>query len=145
MDVIEGRTLACFAVAACGMAACSDAPSGASRLTASLESIGNEMRALHEPRRMVEYHDRTGKPYWLAFIPAHTSAQALMASGIPPERQCPASDDTTLAVGGSGPTDCVALAGLFTLDLRTIHKDAGATVQITLDLDLKGVDITALE
>jgi hypothetical protein len=102
------------------------------------------MRALHEPRRIVEYHDRSATPFWLAFIPPHTDAQALIMSGISSDQQCPPSDHTTLAVGRAGRTECVALSGMFTSDLRAVHKTAGAGVRITVDLDLKGCRIMDL-
>jgi hypothetical protein len=132
-------------VAAIVVAACGEERNGAARLNASLESIGKEMTALHEPRRSIEYHDRSAKPFWVAFIPAHTDGQALIGYGITSDQQCPASDNTTVAVGRAGSVDCVTLANGFKSDLRAVHKDAGAAVQITIYLDVNGYRIADLK
>src|SRR3954471_662674 len=68
-------------------AACGGPRDGAPRLKESVESIGNEMMALHEPQRVVEYHDRSGKPYWIAFVPPGAGAEALVDAGFPAGEQ----------------------------------------------------------
>jgi hypothetical protein len=117
---------------------CSTPYQGAAAFGESVVSIGNEMMALHEPRRVVAYHDRSGHAFWLALIPSHHDPQALAALGIPREQQCPSSDLAVVAVGGTGPTQCVTLPASAVPNLRFVRKDGGATVQVILDLAAKG-------
>lgn len=125
--------------------ACDRSQEGATALADSLENVANEMIALHEPRRVLEYHDRSGKPFWIAFIPPHAESPALTASGIPPDQQCPSSDLATVAVGGGDRTQCVTFTRMTISDLRAVHKSAGTTVQITIDLDQNGYRVMDLK
>ena len=141
------RRRTAVAVAAAGflLASCSESSDGAIVLKESLESIGNEMMALHEPRRVVEYHDRSGQPFWIAVIPRRTDRAAPADSGTASDPQCPRSDLTTLAVGGSQPTRCVTLPRLTASERRLVHKGARATVRITLDLDTNGYRVVDIK
>jgi hypothetical protein len=124
------------------LAACSEPQSGAARLAGSLESIANEMMSLHEPQRIVEYHDRTGKPFWIGFIAPGTTPEALAAAGVPQSESCPASPMLMIGVGGEGEqTQCVPARRVVVSTVRAIRKEGGATVRITLDLDVNGVRI----
>jgi hypothetical protein len=111
----------------------------------SLESIGNEMMALHEPRRIVEYHDRSAKPFWLAVVPPHSSSEALTRIGIPSGDRCTPSDLTIVAIGGTAPLRCVTLPRPATANLRVVHKQGHETVQMILDLDANGYRIVDLQ
>src|SRR3954451_6851175 len=125
-------------------AACGGPRDGAPRRKASVESIGNEMMALHEPRRGVEYHDRSGKPYWIAFIPPQSDAAALASAGLAAgeQLQCRPADLASVAIGQADRTECVTFTQLTIPAVRVLHKSAGATVQMTLALDAKGYRLT---
>jgi hypothetical protein len=103
------------------------------------------MSALHEPRRVVEYHDRSGRSFWVAFVPPHGDVRAIAGSDAPLEEGCASSGLTTVAVGGEARTECVSLARAVVSAPRVIHKSAGSTVQITIDLDLNGYRIVDLK
>jgi hypothetical protein len=121
-------------------AGCGGPGDGALTLKASVESIGNEMMALHEPRRGIEYHDRSGKPYWIAFVPPRSDAAALVSAGVPAGEplQCRPADLASVAIGQADRTECVTFTQFTIPVLRVLHKSAGATVQMTLALDAKG-------
>jgi len=125
----------CFLAAACGTP-----PEGAALLKESVESIGNEMIALHEPRRGVEYHDRSGRPFSVAFIPPHADPQAVAAAGIVSTdlATCRQSGLTVVAVAQVDRTDCATLPQLIVPELRVLRKAAGEPVSMTLALDAKG-------
>jgi hypothetical protein len=128
-------TLAAGATVACG------GPTiGAALLKESIESIGDEMMSLHEPKRDVEYHDRSGQPFWVAFIPPQADAAALAAAGIAPTalEPCRQPERTLVAVGGADRTDCGAVSHLTVPALRVLRKAAGEPVRMTLVLDAKG-------
>lgn len=110
----------------------------ATALKESVESIGNEMMALHEPRRVVEYHDRSGQPFSVAFIPPRTDAAALTRLGIASGQQCPSSDFPTVGIASADQSRCVTLAQLVVPALRMVQKEGHATVRMTLDLDMNG-------
>src|SRR6185295_4337883 len=68
--------------AALSAGACDRPTIGAALLKESIESIGNEMMSLHEPKRGVEYHDRSGQPFQVAFVPPQADQHALSAAGV---------------------------------------------------------------
>jgi hypothetical protein len=123
------------------IAGCGGAKDSAAVLKESIETIGDEMIALHEPRRIVEYHDSSGRPFWVAFIPPHTDAEALAALAIPGAQQCPPSDRTIVAVGGGERPRCADLKDLVASQVHVIRKEAGVPVRMTLALDFHGYRI----
>jgi hypothetical protein len=117
----------------------------ATALKESVESIGNEMMALHEPSRAVEYHDRSGQPFSVAFIPPGTDAAALTRLGIAPGQQCPTSELPTVGIESAGQSRCVTLARLVVPALRVVHKDGHTTVRMILDLDMNGYRLVEVQ
>jgi hypothetical protein len=136
-------------VAACCLvgAACGTPTGGAALLKESVESIGNEMIALHEPRRGVEYHVRSGTPFWVAFIPPQADQDGLAAAGLGSTElaRCRQSGLTAVAVGGPDRTDCATLPRLSINELRVLRKSAGDPVRMTLALDAKGYRLVQVE
>ena len=128
-------------------AGCAGPAGGAALLKESVESIGNEMIALHEPRRGVEYHDRSGTPFWVAFIPPQTDQHALAAAGIGDRalEPCRQSALTIVAVGQADRTDCASFPRLTVPELRVLRKGAGEPVRMTLALDAKGYRLIEVE
>jgi len=126
-------------------AACASPSGNAAQLKESIESIGNEMIALHEPRRGVAYHDRSGKPFWVAFIPPQADERALEAVGIGDAglARCRQPGLTVVAVGHTERTECAALARLSVPELRVLRKAAGETLDMTLALDERGYRMVA--
>src|SRR5438046_2088161 len=110
----SGRLLSWIALAACAVGSCGGATGGAALPKESVEPTGNEMLALHEPRRGVAYHDRLGKPFWVAFIPAQADQQALTAAGLGATElaACRQSGLTVVAVGQPDHTECATLPRL---------------------------------
>lgn len=141
------RILLLLSLAAVAGAACGGPTSGAMLLKESVESIGNEMIALHEPRRGVEYHDRSGTPFWVAFVPPQTDQRALAAAGIDgaPLEPCRQSALTVVAVAQADRTACATLAHLTVPELRVLRKMAGEPVRMTLALDAKGYRLVQVE
>jgi hypothetical protein len=134
------RFLVLLSLAAVAAGACGGPTSAAALLKDSIESIGNEMMSLREPRRGVEYHDRSGKPFRVAFVPQQADQQALAAAGINATElaQCRQSGLTVVAVGEADRTDCATLPQLTVPELRVLHKAVGEPVRMTLVLDAKG-------
>ncbi|HEY7171778.1 MAG TPA: hypothetical protein VH417_13095 [Vicinamibacterales bacterium] len=120
--------------------ACGGPTIGAALLKESIESIGNEMMSLHEPKRGVEYHDRSGQAFRVAFVPPQVDQQALTAAGLDAGSlaRCRQSGQTVVAVAGTDRTDCATLPQLIVPELRALHKAAGEPVRMTLVLDAKG-------
>ena len=121
-------------------AACGGPAGGAALLKESIESIGNEMMSLHEPKRGVEYHDRSGKPFRVAFVPARADQQSLTSAGLDAGQlaRCRESRQTVVAVGEAGRTDCAPVPQLTVPELRVLDKPAGEPVRMTLTLDARG-------
>jgi len=119
---------------------CSAPTIGAAVLKESIESIGNEMMSLHEPKRGVEYHDRSGKPFQVAFVPPQADQQALIAAGLDATvlARCRQSGQTVVAVGEADRTDCEPMPQLTVLKLHVLRKETGEPVRMTLTLDAKG-------
>jgi hypothetical protein len=142
------RSSALVVLACCLLAAaCGTPPEGAALLKESVESIGNEMIALHEPRRGVEYHDRSGKPFSVAFIPPHADPQTVAAAGIESMElaTCRQSGLTVVAVAQVDHIDCATLPQLIVPELRVLRKAAGEPVSMTLALDAKGYRLDAVK
>jgi hypothetical protein len=129
-----------LSLAALAVGACGGPPIGAALLKESIESIGNEMMSLHEPKRGVEYHDRSGKPFQVAFVPAKADQPALTAAGVDASAtaRCRQSAQTLVIVGEADRIDCAALPQLTVPELRVLRKAAGEPVRMTLVLDAKG-------
>jgi len=134
------RALALLSIAAGAVGACGGPTRGAALLKASVESIGDEMMALHEPKRDVEYHDRSGQPFWVAFIPPQADAASLAAAGITLTAlgPCRQPGRAMVAVGEADGTDCATVPHLTVPALRVLRKGASETVRMTLSLDAKG-------
>jgi hypothetical protein len=129
-----------ISLAASAAGACSGPTIGAPLLKESIESIGNEMMSLHEPKRDVEYHDRSGQPFQVAFVPPQAGQQALTAAGLDARElaSCRQSGQSIVAVGTAARTDCATLPQLTVPELRVLRKAAGDPVRMTLVLDAKG-------
>jgi hypothetical protein len=134
------RFLPLFSLAVFAAGACGGPTAGVPLLKESIESIGNEMMSLHEPRRGVEYHDRSGASFRVAFIPPRTDQRALATAGIDPSSlaQCRQSGLTVVAVGEADRIECATLPHLTVPELRVLHKAAGEPVRMTLVLDANG-------
>jgi hypothetical protein len=126
-----------FAVTA---TACSTPTGGVGLLQESIESIGNEMMSLHEPKRGVEYHDRSGKPFRVAFIPPQADQKALTAAGLDAGElaRCRQSAQAVVVVGDGDRPECAAVPHLTVPELRVLRKGASEPVRMTLSLDAKG-------
>jgi hypothetical protein len=129
-----------LSLAAAATGACRGPTIGAALLKESIESIGNEMMSLHEPKRGVEYHDRSGKPFQIAFVPAKANQHALTAAGVEASAtaRCRQSAQTIVVVDQADRTDCATLPQLTVPALRVLRKAAGEPVRMTLVLDAKG-------
>jgi hypothetical protein len=134
------RLLVLLALAAAATGACGRPTIGAALLKESIESIGNEMMSLHEPKRGVEYHDRSGQPFQVAFVPPQADQHALSAAGVDASAlaRCRQSAQTIVVVGEADRTDCATLPQLTVPELRVLRKAAGEPVRMTLVLDAKG-------